>query len=145
MHIFSCQNARFNSIIIEKLNNKLHGLSPPGGFVSPSGGFASLSFDQSVPKNSQPYLANRNATCILHWSDWAYLCCLLSQLGHLKVLTFPFFRLNWYASFWETNSNLIQIKPNAETTIAYLYFPFGWTLCFLNSSKRNVTRPKPTP
>ena len=31
---------------IELLNNKLHGLSPPGGLVSPSGGFASLLFDQ---------------------------------------------------------------------------------------------------
>jgi uncharacterized protein YjbI with pentapeptide repeats len=31
---------------IELLNNKLHGLSPPGGLVSPSAGFASLLFDQ---------------------------------------------------------------------------------------------------
>ena len=31
---------------IELLNNKLHGLLPPGGLVSPSGGFASLLFDQ---------------------------------------------------------------------------------------------------
>ena len=34
---------------IELLNNKLHGLSPPGGLVSPPGGFASLLFDQGVP------------------------------------------------------------------------------------------------
>ena len=34
---------------IELLNNKLHGLLPPGGLVSPPGGFASLSFDQGVP------------------------------------------------------------------------------------------------
>jgi hypothetical protein len=35
----------------ELLNNKLHGLSPPGGLVSPPspGGFASLLFDQEVP------------------------------------------------------------------------------------------------
>ena len=31
---------------IELLNNKLHGLLPPGALVSPSGGFASLLFDQ---------------------------------------------------------------------------------------------------
>ena len=31
---------------IELLNNKLHGLSAPGGFVSLSGGFSSLLFDQ---------------------------------------------------------------------------------------------------
>ena len=30
----------------ELMNNKLLGLSPPGGLVSPSGGFASLLFDQ---------------------------------------------------------------------------------------------------
>ena len=39
----------FNSFLIELLNNKLHWLSLPGGFVSPSGGFASLSYDQAVP------------------------------------------------------------------------------------------------
>ena len=31
---------------IELMINKTHGLSPPGGLVSPSGGFASLLFDQ---------------------------------------------------------------------------------------------------
>ena len=39
--------------IIDKINNKLHGLSLPGSLVSPSGGFASLAFDQAVAKNSQ--------------------------------------------------------------------------------------------
>ena len=34
------------SVIIELMINKLHGLSPFGGLVSPSGGFASLLFDQ---------------------------------------------------------------------------------------------------
>ena len=33
-------------IIIELLNNNSHGLSPPGGLVSPSGGFLSLLCDQ---------------------------------------------------------------------------------------------------
>ena len=37
------------SLIIELLNNKLHGLLPPGGLVSPPGGFASLLFDQGIP------------------------------------------------------------------------------------------------
>ena len=37
------------SFFIELLNNKLRGLSPPGGLVSPTGGFASLLFDQGVP------------------------------------------------------------------------------------------------
>ena len=63
----------------ELLNNKLHGLSPPGGLVSPSGGFASLLFDQRVPYYSQRHLADRNAICILHRSDCAWLCCSLSQ------------------------------------------------------------------
>ena len=30
---------------MELLNNKLHGLLPPGGSMSPPGGFASLFFD----------------------------------------------------------------------------------------------------
>ena len=34
---------------IELKNNKLCGLSPPGGSVSPPGGFSSLFFDQGVP------------------------------------------------------------------------------------------------
>ena len=75
-----CLRQESAKIIIEMLNNKLHVLSPPGGFVSPSGRFASLLFDQAVPKNSQRHLADRNATCILHQSDCAWLCCLLSQL-----------------------------------------------------------------
>ena len=33
---------------IELYNNTLHGLSPPGGLVSPSGGFASLLCDQGL-------------------------------------------------------------------------------------------------
>ena len=65
--------------LIELLNNKLHGLSPPGGLVSPSGRFASLLFDQGVPYYSQRHLADRNAICILHRSDCAWLCCSLSQ------------------------------------------------------------------
>ena len=39
----------FIFFIIELLNNKLHGLLPPGGLVSPPVGFAPLSFDQGVP------------------------------------------------------------------------------------------------
>ena len=34
---------------IELINNKLYGLLPLGGFVSPPGGSASLLFDQGVP------------------------------------------------------------------------------------------------
>ena len=34
------------TFIIELMINKFHGLSPSGGLVSPSGGFASLFFDQ---------------------------------------------------------------------------------------------------
>ena len=34
--------------LIELMINKLHGLSPSGGLVSPSGGFASLLFDQGL-------------------------------------------------------------------------------------------------
>jgi len=73
---------------IELLNNKLHGLSPPGGFVSPSGGFSLLLFDQAIPKNSQCHLADRNTICILHRSDCAWLCCLLSQCNTVVVLFF---------------------------------------------------------
>jgi hypothetical protein len=52
--ILSCQKTQ-----IELLNNKSHGLSPPGGF-------ASLFFDQVVPYYSQRHLADRNAIYILH-------------------------------------------------------------------------------
>ena len=38
---------------IDKINNKLHGLLSAGGLVSPSGGFASLAFDQ-VQLNGTP-------------------------------------------------------------------------------------------
>ena len=55
-------------IYIDKINNKLHGLSPPGCLVSPSGGFTSLAFDQAVPKNFQWHLGNRNTICIMHQS-----------------------------------------------------------------------------
>ena len=58
---------------------------PPGGLVSPSGGFASLGFDLTVPKNSQHHLADRNAICILNRSDRVWLCCLSSQF---KKFTF---------------------------------------------------------
>jgi hypothetical protein len=34
------------SLVIELMINKFHGLSPSGGLVSPSGGFALLFFDQ---------------------------------------------------------------------------------------------------
>ena len=34
---------------IELKNNKLHGLLPPGGSLSPPAGFASFFFDQGVP------------------------------------------------------------------------------------------------
>ena len=57
---------------IDKINNKNHGLLPLGGLVSPPGGFASLAFDQAVPKNSQRHLADQNTICILHQSDCAY-------------------------------------------------------------------------
>ena len=53
--------------------------------VSP-GGFASLEFDQAIPKNSQHHLAYQNAICIVHRSDFAWLCCSLSQL-HLNSLS----------------------------------------------------------
>ena len=49
---------------IELLNNKFHWLSPSGGFVSPSGGSASLMFDdQAVPKNPQGHLVDPSAFC----------------------------------------------------------------------------------
>jgi hypothetical protein len=38
-------------IPIELLNNNSHGLLPPGGLVSPSGGFVSLLCDQPGPSN----------------------------------------------------------------------------------------------
>ena len=44
---------------IELLNNKSHGLLPPGGF-------SSLFFDQVVPYYSQPNLGDQNAIYILH-------------------------------------------------------------------------------
>ena len=42
----SCNFCQVEKESIELYNNRLHGLSPPCGLVSPSGGFASLLFDQ---------------------------------------------------------------------------------------------------
>ena len=47
-HPGSVNKAHFFSI--ELMINELHGLLPSGCLVSPSGGFASLLFDQGVPK-----------------------------------------------------------------------------------------------
>ena len=77
--LFKISPIKWCFLKIELLNNKLHGLLPLGGFVSPSGGFVSLLFDQAVPKNSQRHLIDWNAICILHQSDCAWLCCSLSQ------------------------------------------------------------------
>ena len=55
------------------LNNKFRGLSP-------SGGFASLSFDQGVPKNLPTTAPSSQSELHLTVrSDCAWLCCLLSQ------------------------------------------------------------------
>ena len=78
-------------VSIAKINNKDHGLLPPGGLVSPPGGFASLAFDQVVPKNFQRHLADQNAICILHRSDCAWLCCSLSQFWKFEVVTAQFY------------------------------------------------------
>ena len=51
---FSCCYYLFT---IDLLNNKSHGLSPPGGF-------SSLTFDQVVPYYSQRHLADWNAIYI---------------------------------------------------------------------------------
>ena len=51
---------------IELPKTKLRGMSPPGGFVSPSGGFSLLLIDQAVPKSSKCHLADQKAICILH-------------------------------------------------------------------------------
>ena len=75
------------------INNKLHGLSLPGGFVSPFGRFASLLFDQAIPKNFQRHLADGNDVCILHQSDCAWLCCLSSQ-----------FKIQPYLNYYELQS-----------------------------------------
>ena len=47
-HSNTAQNEKNKCLlpIIELLKNNSHGLSPSGGLVSPSGGFASLLFDQ---------------------------------------------------------------------------------------------------
>ena len=44
-------NTKVSTYIIELLKNNSHGLSPPGGLVSPSGGFVSLLCDQPGPSN----------------------------------------------------------------------------------------------
>ena len=87
---------------MELLKNNFRRLSPTGGFVSPSGRFvspsgrfASLSFDQVVSKNSQHHLADRNAICILNWSDCVWLCCLLYQ-GHTN---WPMFLLRSFKQY----------------------------------------------
>jgi hypothetical protein len=57
---------------IEPLNNKSHGLSPPGGF-------SSLFFDQVVPYYSQRHLANRTSPT---------LCIDKTLPGFLDVIPF---------------------------------------------------------
>ena len=46
LRVLNTVSCLFNNLDIELYNNSLHGLSPLGGLVSPSGGFASLLFDQ---------------------------------------------------------------------------------------------------
>ena len=50
MESFSFQISKIYSSI-ELLKNNSHGLSPPGGLVSSSGGFVSLLCDQPGPSN----------------------------------------------------------------------------------------------
>ena len=63
--------------------NKLHGLSPSGGLVSPSGGFASLLFDQveyfASIKLCQA-LSRQGATIKIPVVRCHYLLCLGPQL-----------------------------------------------------------------
>ena len=121
---------------IELLNNKLHGLLPPGGLVSPSGGFASLSFDQGVPKNSQHHLADWNAICILHRSDCAWLWCLLSQLvleENIRSCHFTLVpksvRSNMKSNFslWESNNKWPVTSSPERGPRSHGFHKYNWS------------------
>jgi hypothetical protein len=73
-------------LTIELLNNKLHGLSPPGGLVSHSGGFASLLFDQGVPYYSYYHLADLHFALIR--LCLALLFIISIAVAQLHFLTF---------------------------------------------------------
>ena len=90
--------------------------------MSPSGGFASLLFDQAAPKNSQHHLADQNAICILHRSYCAWLCCSLSpsqaQSDRCKMqMAFQSARWCWefLGAAWSNKSD--ANPPERETQI----------------------------
>ena len=83
-------------ITIELMINKLHGLSPSGGLVSPSGGFASLFFDQveyfaSIKLCQALSHQGQGASCIVPWScrpvqrseRWRHQCMSLLDVNYI--------------------------------------------------------------
>ena len=79
-----------NFSAIELMINKLHGLSPSGGLVSPSGGFASLFFDQvgyfASIKLCQALLSHQGAIIKIPVVRCHYLLCLSTQYFNQRVL-----------------------------------------------------------
>ena len=76
---------------IELMINKFHGLSPSGGLVSPSGGFASLLFDQvgyfASIKLCQA-LSRQGAIIKIPVVRCHYLLCSSAQLGTARVISY---------------------------------------------------------
>ena len=95
---------------IELMINKLHGLSPSGGLVSPSGGFASLLFDQveyfASIKLCQA-LSRQGAIIKISVVRCHYLLCLGAQLSRGQSCTFDmqgyFEQWLWSYGFFSNN------------------------------------------
>ena len=94
--------------------NKTHGLSPPGGLVSPSDGFASLLFDQ-----------------VEHFAS-IKLCLVLSHQG--AIIKIPVFRCHCLlclgAQLEDENRVPFEHYNYIDRTfVCYLSFsPFKWSV-----------------
>ena len=95
---------------IELMINKLHGLSPSGGLVSPSGGFASLFFDQvgyfASIKLCQA-LSRQGAIIKIPVVRCHYLLCSSAQFFNLQSLKFSKLRR------FQTKNCLSCTKPKS--------------------------------
>ena len=90
---------------IELLNNNSHGLSPPGGLVSPSGGFLSLMCDQGLHFASIKLclaLSHQGAIIKIPVVRCHCLWCLGAQL-HKTWFDFQNFHKNWGFSWKQKN------------------------------------------
>ena len=112
------QQQKKNFYEIELMINKLHGLSPSGGLVPPSGGFASLFFDQveyfASIKLCQA-LSRQVAKIKIPVVRCHYLLCSSAQYPPSRFLRLLRVHINLLSlkskkKLW--NSFLILVRPN---------------------------------